>query len=59
LTQESGIIDTPIKNHENGVYQDALTHYKTIESSEIDRAVLSYPSSCYSFIELAPNSGNI
>jgi tRNA pseudouridine65 synthase len=56
-TKESGIIDTPIKNDEKGDYQDALTHYKTIESIEIERAVPPYSSSRYSLIELEPKTG--
>mgnify|MGYP000359285895 CR=1 FL=1 len=56
-TAESGIIDSPIKNDEKGIYQDAETSFKTIESVEFSKGVVPYPTSRYSLIELSPKTG--
>ena len=56
-TEKEGKIDSPIKNDEKGVYQDAETWYKTIESIEFEKGVVPYPTSRYSLIELEPKTG--
>jgi tRNA pseudouridine65 synthase len=54
---DSGIIDSRVKNPDTGVYKDALTHYKLINKVETDVAVHPYSTSRYSIIELEPKTG--
>jgi tRNA pseudouridine65 synthase len=54
-----GIIDTPIKNNDTGVYKDALTTYKTLLTYEWDMPVTPYDKSRYSLIELTPKTGRM
>ena len=56
-TDLNGIIDTPIKNNETGIYKDALTDYKTLQHFEINIPVAPYSTSRYSLIELEPKTG--
>ena len=56
---EEGIIDTPVKNPENGKYKEALTHYKNLESVEVNIAVKPYDKSRYSLVEFYPQTGRM
>jgi len=57
FTKDKGIINSPIKNNESGVYKEALTHYKTIQQFELNIPVVPYSTSRYSLIELEPKTG--
>lgn len=54
-----GVIDTPVKNDDTGVYKDALTNYKTISSVELDIPVTPYEKSRYSLLKLMPETGRM
>lgn len=54
-----GIIDSPVKNDDTGVYKDALTHYETVHTIELDIPVHPYSSSRYSLIKLSPKTGRM
>lgn len=56
---DEGIIDTPVKNEDTGVYKEALTHYKTRQTFEWDQPVTPYPQSRYSLLELSPKTGRM
>lgn len=56
-TDKFGIIDTPIKNNETGVYKQALTHYSSLQRFELEIPVKPYLTSRYSLIELEPKTG--
>jgi len=57
FTDDNGIVNSPIKNNESGIYKDALTIYKTIKYYELDIPVIPYSTSRYSLIELEPKTG--
>ncbi|MCB9359758.1 MAG: pseudouridine synthase [Flavobacteriales bacterium] len=57
--ENEGVIGTPIKNNDTGVYKDALTTYKTITTYEWEMPVTPYDKSRYSLIELAPKTGRM
>jgi len=57
FTPPYGTIDSPIKKDESEVYQDALTQYKTIASTEIPFAVEPYSTARYSLVKLEPKTG--
>ena len=50
-------IDTPIKNDEKGIYQEAETNYHSIEKVEFKKAVQPYSTSRYSIVKLIPKTG--
>ena len=56
---DSGIIDTPIKNEDTGIYKDALTHYATLCKIELPIAVTPYNTSRYSLVKLMPKTGRM
>lgn len=56
---EEGIIDSPVKNAETGKYKEALTHYKRLESIEVDIPVQPYEKSRYSLVEFYPVTGRM
>jgi len=56
---ENGVIDSPIKNEDSEVYKEALTHFKTLQSIELDIAVQPYDKSRYSLIQLEPKTGRM
>ncbi len=56
---EEGIIETPVKNPENGKYKEAKTHYEKFESIEVDIAVQPYDKSRYSLVEFYPETGRM
>ncbi len=53
---ETGTIDYALTN-ENGLVQDALTHYVRLATSEIPVAFGKHPTSRYSFVKLLPETG--
>jgi len=55
-TPSSLIIDSDLKNSK-GIFKPAITHLRTILSSEIDLPNDRYKSSRYSFVELMPKMG--
>ena len=54
-----GIIDTPTKNAETGMYKEALTEYETIETIELDIPVHPYDKSRYSLVKFTPKTGRM
>ena len=56
---DEGVIDTPIKNNDTGVYKEALTLYKTLSKYEWDMPVTPYDKSRYSLIKLTPKTGRM
>jgi len=54
-----GIIDSPVKNDDTGVYKAAITKYKSIHQVELQIPVHPYASSRYSLIELKPQTGRM
>lgn len=53
---ETGTIDYALTN-ENGLVQDALTHYVRLATAEIPVAFGKHPTSRYSFVKLLPETG--
>ncbi len=53
-----GTIDYALKK-ENGMMQDAITHYKTLEHAEIDLPFGKHPTSRYSLVEAQPETGRM
>lgn len=51
-------IDYPLKK-EDGTIQDAVTHFKTLKSFELPIPFGKYPSSRYSLVEAAPETGRM
>ncbi len=56
-TNDKGSIDRPLKNHESGEFQSALTTYRTLARAEIPLPHGPHPSSRYSLVELQPHTG--
>ncbi|MCB9224141.1 MAG: pseudouridine synthase [Crocinitomicaceae bacterium] len=57
FTDDSGIIDSPIRAEDDTEYKDALSHYRTIERVEVDFPVDKFGKARYSLIELEPKTG--
>ncbi|MDA3893052.1 MAG: pseudouridine synthase [Salinivirgaceae bacterium] len=58
FTNDNGTIDYALVN-EKGKEQEALTHYKTIQKSEIDVPFSGFNTSRYSLVEAYPQSGRL
>lgn len=56
---EAGFIDTPIKNADDGVYREALTHYIPLAHTETDIPVDPYPTARYTLLQLKPSTGRM
>ena len=56
---EKGIIDSPVKNDDTGIYKDALSHYESVSSIELNIPVHPYDNSRYSLIKLKPQTGRM
>lgn len=56
--QESGIIDSPVKN-ERGNYKEALTHYRCLEQFELNVVIPPYTTARYSLVEFEPKTGRM
>ncbi len=59
FTGEKGVIDSPVKNANNGKYKEALTNYQRIESVEVNIPVKPYAHSRYSLVKFMPKSGRM
>ena len=57
--QAKGIIDTPTKNAETGMYKEALTEYETLETIELNIPVIPYDKSRYSLVKFTPKTGRM
>lgn len=56
---DTGTIDSPVKNPDTGVYKDALTVYKTVSNITLDIPVQPYETSRYSVLEFEPKTGRM
>lgn len=59
FSNPSGKIDSPVKNDDTSIYKNALTHYKTINTIELNIPVYPYEKSRYSLMKLAPETGRM
>lgn len=57
-TPDEGEIDYPLKR-DDGVVQDAVTHYTTLRRSELPFSVGKHPTSRYSLVSLHPVTGRM
>lgn len=57
-TDSEGTIDYPLKK-ENGTIQEALTHYQTLATTEIDLPFGKFPTSRYSLVLAKPETGRM
>lgn len=57
FTSESGSIDHALQNPKTKILTEALTNYKTLSHLEVNTAVLKYPTSRYSLVEIFPKTG--
>lgn len=55
---QEGSIDYALKK-ENGTLQDALTHYQTLQHTEIDLPFGKFPTSRYSLVKANPQTGRM
>ena len=58
FTPDEGLIDYPLKK-DNGVLQDAITNYKTLERQEVAIPFGKFPTSRYSLLEARPQTGRM
>jgi tRNA pseudouridine65 synthase len=56
FSPDKGIIDSPVKNDDTGIYKDALTNYESVENKELEIPVHPYSCSRYSLIQLSPKT---
>ncbi|RMD98535.1 MAG: pseudouridylate synthase [Bacteroidetes bacterium] len=56
-TDDEGIINRELKNHESGEFQSALTTYRTLARAEIPLPHGPHQTSRYSLVELEPHTG--
>jgi tRNA pseudouridine65 synthase len=59
FSPDNGIIDSPVKNDDTGIYKEALTHYKSVKNIALNIPVHPYENSRYSLIELKPQTGRM
>ena len=59
FSPDEGTIDTPVKGRDAKKHRDALTHFKTTHTIELDIAVGPYETSRYSLVELYPKTGRL
>jgi tRNA pseudouridine65 synthase len=57
-TADEQDIDYPLRK-ENGTLQDAFTHFKTLNRAELDVPLGKHPTSRYSLVEAAPQTGRM
>ncbi|WP_183574846.1 pseudouridine synthase [Mucilaginibacter sp. X5P1] len=57
-TPDTEDIDYPLRK-ENGTLQEAFTHYRTLQRVELDVPLGAHPTSRYSLIEVAPETGRM
>lgn len=58
FSPDEGIIDYPLKR-EDGTIQEAITHYTTINQTEINVPFGNHPTSRYSLVLIEPQSGRM
>lgn len=58
FSNDIGTIDYPLKK-ENGQSQEALTHYRTLERTEIPVPLGKFTTSRYSLVEIKPETGRM
>lgn len=58
-TPDEQTIDYALRNDETGVFQDAVTHLKTLRRTEIPLPFGKHATSRYSLIELNPTTGRM
>ncbi|GAB4010962.1 tRNA pseudouridine(65) synthase TruC [Spirosoma migulaei] len=58
-TPDEQTIDYALRNDETGVSQDAVTHLKTRQRTEIPLPFGKHPTSRYSLVELTPTTGRM
>lgn len=58
FTDDNGTIDYPLRK-ENGVLQDAVTHFRTLSRAEIDLPLGKFATSRYSLVEAQPETGRM
>jgi tRNA pseudouridine65 synthase len=56
FTEDEGVIDYPLKK-ENGILQEALTQFKTLDRTELEIPFGKHLTSRYSLIEIRPQTG--
>lgn len=59
FSEKLGVIDTPVKNDDTGVYKDALTNYESVDQIELNIPVHPYSNSRYSLVKLMPQTGRM
>lgn len=59
FTPDEQTIDYALRNEETGVFQDAVTHLKTIQRTEIPLPFGKHTTSRYSLVELTPTTGRM
>lgn len=59
FTPDEQTIDYALRNDETGVFQDAVTHVKTVERAEIPLPFGKHATSRYSLVELTPTTGRM
>ena len=57
-TEDFGIIDYPLTN-DSGKVQEAITHYETLDRSQMDFPSTQHPTSRYSLVQLEPKTGRM
>jgi len=57
-TADTEDIDYPLRK-ENGTLQEAFTRYRTLQRAELDVPLGAHPTSRYSLIEVAPETGRM
>lgn len=55
-TPDEGTIDYPLKK-DNGTLQEAVTHYKTLQRTEVPVALGKHSTQRYSLVEVRPETG--
>ncbi|MCB0822963.1 MAG: tRNA pseudouridine(65) synthase TruC [Bacteroidales bacterium] len=58
FTEDTGIIDYPLKT-DNGKFQEAITHYKTLAKTEVNLPFGKHSTSRYSLVEVKPQTGRM
>ncbi|GAB4056355.1 pseudouridine synthase [Spirosoma litoris] len=59
FTPDEQTIDYALRNEETGVFQDAVTHFKTLQRTEIPLPFGKHTTSRYSLVKLTPDTGRM
>lgn len=57
-TPDQGTIDYPLTN-DKGKFQDAITHFSTLQKAELDVPFGKFPTSRYALVEACPQTGRM